>query len=147
MSKKEKKYPIPKIVNDFIKDECFTDWDTKGTYKVYQFVDLTNSKVFYVGCTSQPLKVRFKQHILMSITHHSILEKLNEISKYPMLTTLKEFIDSNIKIKVSVLFEFDSKEKALEVEAMVIYLSCLNKGMAYSLNNIKNSQTVNYKSL
>ena len=54
MSKKEKKYPIPKIVNDFIKDECFTDWDTKGTYKVYQFVDLTNSKVFYVGCTSQP---------------------------------------------------------------------------------------------
>ena len=147
MGKVAKKYKIPEIFDDFINNQCFTDWESKGTYKVYQFVDLTNSNVFYVGCTRLSMKQRFKQHITNSIVHHKISEKFGEPCKYKMLGILKDFIDLKINISVDILFEFESKEKALEVEAMVIYLSCLNMGKSYNLSNIKNSQTVNYKKI
>lgn len=144
LKRRENKYEVPQIAKDFI-DNIGYNCNLSGSYKIYQFVDDTNNCVFYIGCTLGSIKKRFYGHIHSCVMHHELIKEWGGECGHEKLEKLKDFIDGKINISINILFEFDSKEKAFEVESMLIYLFSLNNNKTISLTNRKNSKTTNYK--
>ena len=144
--RRKSRYHIPDIAKDFINNIGY-NCNLSGSYKIYQFVDNTNNSVFYIGCTFASIRKRFLEHVHDCIVHHEIVKEWGGSCKHEKLGKIKDFLDGKINISINVLFEFDSKDKAMEMESMLIYLFSLNNNKTFSLTNRKNSKTTNYKKL
>ena len=146
MSRERRKarFHLPQVAKDFIENSD-KNFNMSGSYKVYQFIDETNGTIFYIGCTVGSIKKRFYEHVHSCVMHHMYMEETGDPCGYLILKQLKKFIDGEIKISINVLFEFDNKEKAHEIESMLIYTFSLGNGKVIDLSNKKNSKTTSYK--
>ena len=141
---REARFHLPQVAKDFIENSD-KNFNMSGSYKIYQFTDETNDEIFYIGCTLGTIKKRFYNHIHNCVVHHELIKEWGGECSHENLGKLKDFIDGKINISIKILFEFDSKEKAFEIESMLIYLFSLNNNKTISLTNRKNAKTTNYK--